>query len=82
MIVVDTNVIGYLYLSSGKSILSEKALLKDSIWSAPLLWRSEMRNVLAYYIRKGFLSLEDAIQIMSELSIDNEDRSRLSRRRN
>jgi predicted nucleic acid-binding protein len=66
MIVVDTNIIGYLYLSSDKSSLSEQALLKDSIWAAPLLWRSEMRNVLALYIRKELLSLIDAQQIMAE----------------
>ncbi|KPK10732.1 MAG: DNA-binding protein [Anaerolineae bacterium SG8_19] len=66
MIVVDTNIIGYLFLSSDKSTLSEQALLRDSTWAAPRLWRSEMRNVLAFYIRKGLLSLTDAQQIMTE----------------
>jgi predicted nucleic acid-binding protein len=66
MIVVDTNIIGYLFLSSNRSPLSEQALLKDSIWAAPRLWRSEMRNVLALYIRKDLLSLADAQQIMTE----------------
>lgn len=66
MIVVDTDVVGYLFLSSGRSILSERALLQDSMWAAPRLWRSEMRNVLALYIRKGLLSLTDAQQIMAE----------------
>jgi len=36
------------------------------LWAAPLLWRSEMRNVLALYIRKGHLSLADVQQIMKE----------------
>ena len=66
MIVVDTNIIGYLFLSSNRSPLSEQALLKDSLWAAPRLWRSEMRNVLALYIRKDLLSLADAQQIMTE----------------
>jgi len=66
MIVVDTNIIGYLFLTSSKSTLTEQALQKDSLWAAPLLWRSEMRNVLALYIRKGHLSLADAQQIMKE----------------
>jgi predicted nucleic acid-binding protein len=66
MIVVDTNTIGYLFLTSSKSILTEQALRKDPLWAAPLLWRSEMRNVLALYIRKGYLSLEDAQHIMKE----------------
>jgi predicted nucleic acid-binding protein len=68
MIVVDTNVIGYLYLTSDHSAQAEQALLKDSLWSAPLLWRSEFRNVLALYIRKGYLDLTEAQQIMNEAS--------------
>lgn len=66
MIVVDTNIIGYLYLSSERSRQAEQALLRDSVWAAPLLWRSEFRNVLAQYIRKGLLSFEDAVRIMDE----------------
>ncbi len=66
MIVVDTNVIGYLYLSSPYSEQVERVLLKDTEWAAPLLWRSELRNVLALYLRKGWLSLEDAVRIMDE----------------
>jgi predicted nucleic acid-binding protein len=66
MIVVDTNIIGYLYLSSEHSVLAEQALLKDPHWTAPLLWRSELRNVLALYIRKEILNLAEAQQIMNE----------------
>lgn len=64
MIVTDTNVIGYLFLSSDKSRLSELALLKDSEWAAPVLWRSELRNVLASYMRKAIIALHEAQQIM------------------
>ena len=39
MIVVDTNIIGYLYLSSPWSELAEKALLKDDDWAAPRSFR-------------------------------------------
>ena len=66
MIVVDTNLIGYLYLTSDRSVQAEQALQKDPLWSAPLLWRSEFRNVLAFYIRRKLLRLEDAQQIMDE----------------
>jgi len=68
MIVVDTNIIGYLYLTSERSYQAEQALLKDAHWIAPLLWRSEFRNVLALYIRKNILSLEDAIRILEAAS--------------
>ena len=64
MIVVDTNIIGYLYLTSERSTQAEDALLKNAHWVAPLLWRSEFCNVLALYIRKDILSLEDAVRIM------------------
>jgi predicted nucleic acid-binding protein len=64
MIVVDTNVIGYLYLPSERHMQAEQALRKDPLWLAPLLWRSELRNVLALHVRKGLLSLANAQQIM------------------
>ena len=69
MIVVDTNIIGYLYLSSDRSDQAEKALLIDSEWVAPILWRSGFRNVLALYIRKNILTLEDAVRIMDEATL-------------
>ena len=66
MIVSDTNIIAYLYLEGERSTQVEKLLEKDPQWVAPLLWRSEFRNVLALYIRKRNLSLEQAQQIMQE----------------
>ena len=74
MIVVDTNIIGYLYLTSDYSSLAEYALLKDPLWSAPILWRSELRNVLALYIRKEILSLAEARGVMEEASRLMQDR--------
>ncbi len=69
MIVVDTNVIGYLFLWSEQSLLAEKALLKDHEWAAPILWRSEFRNVLTLYMRKNIIKLEQAQQIMNSALI-------------
>ena len=60
------NLIGYLYLTSDRSWQAEQALRRDPLWAAPVLWRSEFRNVLALYIRQGLLSLEDAHQAMDE----------------
>ncbi len=37
--------------------------MKTSSWSAPILWRSEFRNVLSFYVRKEIITLRDAIQI-------------------
>jgi predicted nucleic acid-binding protein len=64
MIVVDTNIIAYLFLSSEQSSLAEKALKKDNQWAAPILWRSELRNVLAFYMRKHLIELNNAHHIM------------------
>jgi predicted nucleic acid-binding protein len=64
MIVVHTNVIGYLFLSSEQSLFAEQALQKDSEWAAPILWRSELRNVLTLYVRKNIITLEQAQRIM------------------
>jgi len=66
MIVVDTNLIAYLYLTSDHSTQAERALLMDPLWVAPLLWRSELCNVLVLYVRKKRLTLADAWQIMEE----------------
>ncbi len=66
MIVVDTNILGYLYLTSERSSQAEQVLRRDPDWVAPLLWRSEFRNVLAFYIRKRRLNLQAAQEIMDE----------------
>jgi len=75
MIVVDTNIISYFYLNSDYSSLAEQVFKKEPIWSAPLLWRSEFRNVLSFYIKKNIISLADAIDIFEsaeELLKENE----------
>jgi predicted nucleic acid-binding protein len=63
MIVVDTNVIAYLHLPSPQSSQAEQCLLKDADWVAPLLWRSEFRNILALYVRQQLLTLDAAQKI-------------------
>ena len=60
MIVVDVNVLAYLYLPGPFTKAVEKLLLSDAHWAAPQLWRSEFRNILATYMRKNLLSLENA----------------------
>ena len=47
MIVVDTNILVYLYLPTKYTPHAEKLLENDPVWIAPYLWRSEFRNVLA-----------------------------------
>jgi len=55
VIVADVNLIAYLWISGEMTELAERALRKDSEWAAPQLWKSEFRNVLAHYYRKGLM---------------------------
>lgn len=66
MIVVDTNLIGYLVIPGEQTDEAERVLVKDPDWVAPRLWRSELRNVLALYLRQGLLDLEDAVAVMDQ----------------
>jgi predicted nucleic acid-binding protein len=52
MIVVDTNVLAYLYLPGEYTAAAETLLEQDSDWAEPILWRSEFRNILARYLRR------------------------------
>lgn len=66
MIVVDTNVIAYLYLESEFTSRAEALLEADPDWCVPLLWRSEFRNVLAGAVRRRSLSFEHALRVLTE----------------
>ena len=56
MIVVDTNVIHYCWVRGQNTELAQAVRLRDPDWHVPFLWRSELRNVLAAYLRRGLLS--------------------------
>jgi len=66
VIVVDSNILAYLYLPGAYTARAEALVERDADWAAPLLWRSEFRNILAGYLRRGALSLEQATRIMRE----------------
>jgi predicted nucleic acid-binding protein len=66
VIVVDTNVVAYLYLPGDHTDKVEALLEQDADWAAPLLWRSEFRNVLVGYLRRGTISFESARDLQLE----------------
>jgi predicted nucleic acid-binding protein len=66
MIVVDTNILAYLYLPGEKTEQSEQAITKDPEWVAPVLWRSEFRNILACYTQNKLIALNSSLEIMRE----------------
>ena len=66
MIVVDTNVLAYLYLPGEYTAAAEELLEQDPDWAAPILWRSEFRNILAGYMRRKALTFEQACSVQRE----------------
>ena len=66
MIVVDSNVLAYLYLPGEYTAAAEVLLEQDPDWAAPILWRSEFRNVLAGYMRRTAISFEQANSLQRE----------------
>jgi len=66
MIVVDTNIICYLYMPTKYSANAELLLIKEPQWAVPVLWKSEFRNVLIGYLRKKMLDLKTVISLLQE----------------
>ncbi|SNR98136.1 Predicted nucleic acid-binding protein, contains PIN domain [Methylobacillus rhizosphaerae] len=66
MIVVDSNVLAYLYLPGEFTEAAERLLQREQEWAAPLLWRSEFRNILAGYLRRGMLTFEQVSSLRTE----------------
>jgi predicted nucleic acid-binding protein len=69
VIVVDTNVIAYLFLPGEHTARAEALLKADPEWAAPLLWRCELRNILATYLRRESLNLA-TVQSVASLAED------------
>jgi len=75
MIIVDTNILVYLYIQGEHTSSVESLVNIDCMWVAPPLWRSEFRNVLALYLRRKLVSLRQALDIVEQaehIMIDNE----------
>ena len=66
MIVVDTNVLAYLFLRGDFAARAEAWLRDDREWVAPMLWRSEFRNLLGGYLRRKQLTFEAVREIQRE----------------
>ena len=63
MIVVDTNVLAALLLTTRQTPAVVAVHTHDPEWAAPPLWRSELRSVLVQQIRAGRLDLGAAEEI-------------------
>jgi predicted nucleic acid-binding protein len=61
MIVVDANVIAYLLIVGDKTELAQAAWQRDPHWITPALWRHELLNILATYVRSNAMPLDAAL---------------------
>ena len=66
MIVVDTNVLAYLLLPYEFSSQADALFTRDPEWVAPILWRSEFRNLLAGYVRRKTLTFDEVLKVQAE----------------
>jgi predicted nucleic acid-binding protein len=66
VIVVDSNVLAYLYLPGDHTAAAESLLQRQPDWAAPVLWRGEFRNILAGYLRRGTLTFDQAFSLQGE----------------
>lgn len=66
MIVVDSNVVAYLYLPGEHTAKAEALFEQDPDWAVPVLWRSEFRNILAGCLRRRTLSFDQACSLQGE----------------
>ena len=66
MIVVDSNILAYLYLPGDRTADAEMLLMREPEWAAPILWRSEFRNILAGYIRRKTITFDQACSLQKE----------------
>lgn len=66
MIVVDTNVISYLFLRGERSESIDRLYSRDGDWIAPRLWIDEFLNVLATHERLERLGPGDAVSILND----------------
>jgi predicted nucleic acid-binding protein len=65
VIVVDSNVIAYCWINGDRTALAHRLRKIDPDWHAPVLWRSELRNILTGYGRDGSLDEAQVRAIMA-----------------
>lgn len=65
MIVVDTNIVHYCWVRGQNTDLAQAVRRRDPDWHVPVLWRSELRNVLTAYLRRGLLSRPQIGRVLS-----------------
>jgi predicted nucleic acid-binding protein len=60
VIVVDTQIAVFWATDGPNRAIARRVHRRDGDWAAPRLWRSEFRNVILGYLRRGTLSFDEA----------------------
>ncbi len=66
MIVVDANILAYFWLKSPYFEKVAELYNVDPDWTSPELCKSEFRNILAAYLRKGYYTLEETKWLIAQ----------------
>src|SRR5699024_94178 len=74
MIVVDTNILAHFWLPSESTDLCDKLYQEVPEWAAPILWKSEFRNVISLYLRKDLIELAEALLIVEKAAQQMQER--------
>ena len=74
MIVADASLLAHLLIPSPDSALAEAVYRKDPEWSAPVLWRSELRSVLLKHMRHSGMKIELAKAVVEKALLVIRDR--------
>lgn len=74
MIVVDTNIIAHFWLLSDQSSVIDELFQRESNWIAPILWKSEFRNVVMLYLRRNLIDLAGAMQLTEKAELQMKDK--------
>ena len=77
MIVADASLLAHLLIPSLESALAEDVYRKDPEWSAPVLWRSELRSVLLKHMRHSGMKIELAKAVVEKALLVIRDRETL-----
>ena len=59
-------VLAYLLLPYEFSPQADSLFRRDPEWVAPILWRSEFRNLLAGYVRRKTLTFDEVLKVQAE----------------
>lgn len=74
MIVVDTNVMVRMVMGGPDGREASDVLRRDSVWFAPAILMSELRNALLGYVRRGTIALDRAREMSRDAALALDDR--------